>query len=374
MHGTGETVPVSIGILAGGKSRRMGCNKALMELNNETMLARIIHSLSGCGPILVSASEKGIYEQYADNIVYDENRDIGPIEGIRRLVAESDSEYVFICAADMPFVNADIVTYISQFISSDYDCFVIADEEHIHPLCAIYSKRILSAVNEAISEGRYRLTEILKRVRCKYISIEQTKLDKKVLKNVNTREEYIRLSFPVVFAVSGYSNAGKTWLIEKLINGFIGSGYSVGVIKHDGSDHIAYADGTDTFRCMERGAVSTAVYSDTAYVLTGRNGSCEDLIEYMKRESPPPDVIILEGMKGSKYPKVEIVKRSVWPRSEADPETLICISTDCISPSEVKCPVFAPDDAAGIFSCISDYFGIGGEVINKDADYETDQD
>ncbi len=356
MNNMSDKVPVSVGILAGGKSRRMGSDKALIELNNETMLARLIRELSGCGEVFVSASEKGAYESFGARVVYDENRDIGPIEGIRRLVSEAESEYVFICATDMPFINAGIVDYIREFISSDYDCFVITDDEHIHPLCAIYSKRILGAVEEAIQEGKYRLREILDRVRCKYISIAPTKFDKKILKNVNTKEELISLTLPVIFAVSGYKNTGKTWLIEKLINEFIRRGYSVGIIKHDAGDHIVHAQSTDTFRYKAAGAAITAVFSGTEYVLTGGKRSVDDLIGDLRRQSEPPDIIILEGFRDSEIPKIEIVKKSVSPHIASSFETLICISTDCILPCDVTCPVFAPDDVTGIFSCITDYF------------------
>ena len=359
----------SIGILAGGKSSRMGQNKALMEFHNETMIERISKEFSDFGEVLVSASQRGIYETEGVRVVYDEHDSIGPIEGIRRLISEAEKEYVFICAADMPFVNSDIARYIAEFISSDYDCYVISDEERVHPLCAIYSKSVLPVIEELIEEGKYRLIEIFNRVRTKYISLSFTSFDKKVVKNVNTRDEFLQCLLPVVFAVSGYSDSGKTWLIEKLINFFILSGYTVGVIKHDGQDHIKTVSGTDTDRFSEAGAVYTAVCSDSMFLFSGRNQegkalSADLLIREMEALTPPPDIIILEGYKHSSYPKVEIVRsaaasKHVIPKSVADPDTLICIATDCLSPDDVACPIFETDDIEGIFSCIKRFFGLG---------------
>jgi len=398
--------PFSVGILAGGKSTRMGQNKALMEFQNETMIGRISREFSKVGEVLVSASSHGLYETEGVRVVYDEIKEIGPIEGIRQLVSASGEEYIFICAADMPFVNAEIAKYIAEFISSDYDCYVVADEDRVHPLCAIYSKKILPVIEELIREGKYKLMELLNRVRTKYISLEHTDFDRRVLRNVNTKDEFLRLSLPVVFAVSGYKNSGKTWLIEKLINEFILAGYSVGVLKHDGQDHIEEAEGTDTARHRKAGAVSTLVFSDTKYVLTvtnterksgisegfgkrdssqinlcqqnfdqketkeipenSKSSNTESLtdhfadhfIEEMKRQQNPPDIIILEGFKKSKYPKVEIVRSSAVPYSVADPATLICISTDILSPDEVSCPIYGLDDVQGIFSCVREFFSI----------------
>ena len=382
-HGKNSSATAfSVGILAGGKSTRMGQNKALMEYQNETMIGRISREFSKLGEVLVSASARGLYEAEGLRVVYDEAKEIGPIEGIRQLVTASGEEYIFICAADMPFVTVELAKYLAEFISSDYDCYVVADEERVHPLCAIYSKRILPVIEELIREGKYRLMELLSRVRTKYISLEHTTFDRRVLRNVNTKDEFLRLSLPVIFAVSGYKNTGKTWLIEKLINEFIRSGYSVGVLKHDGQDHIIEADGTDTRRHREAGAVSTCVFSDSEYVLTvessyrkhfvtsgtKNSGSesddgaayaqAERLIDEMKSLPEAPDVIILEGFKKSKYPKVEIVRGSVVPHSVADPATLICIATDMESPEEVSCPVYGLSDVPGIFSCIREYFSI----------------
>ena len=188
------------------------------------------------------------------------------------------------------------------------------------------------------------------------ISLSYSCFDKKVVKNVNTRDEFIELSLPVVFAVSGYSDSGKTWLIEKLINFFILSGFSTGVLKHDGQDHIRVAEDTDTQRYKNAGAVITAVYSDSQYLFEGGKVSPGYLIDLFRHHPEPPDIIILEGFKRSGYPKVEVLQRG--RESEADPETLICISSDDLSPDKAGCPVFKADDVRGIFNCILRYFGM----------------
>ena len=357
----------SVGILAGGKSTRMGQNKALMEYNNNTLIGRISKEFKGSYEVLVSAAERGIYEELKLKVVYDEHRSIGPIEGIRRVLMNASEDYVFVCAADMPFVNREIAEYIAEFISSDYDCYVVADEERLHPLCAIYSKKVLPVIEELIAKGRYKLTDIFKAVRTKYISLEHTSFDRKVIKNVNTRDEFLKLSLPIVFTVSGYKNSGKTGLIEKLINEFIGDGYSVAVIKHDGHDSIEEVKGTDTERFRKAGAVCTAVFSDSHYVLSAEREKKEGdawaelMIDQVSRQPSSPDVIILEGFKRSKYPKVEVVRREAYPESVADPDTLICIATDVLSPDSVECPVYDLDDAKGIFCCVKNYFGLGDE-------------
>ena len=298
-------------VLAGGKSSRMGQNKVLMEYQNRRFLDRICEELRGFDEKpCISAAMPGEYEDLGLSVVCDEHREIGPMEGIRQVLIHTSCDYVFVCAGDMPFITGDLVRYMAEFISSDYDCYCMVDEDHIHPLCAIYSKKILPVIEELIEQGQYRLMQILRRVRTKYIRLESSCFDKKQLRNINTREEYESLSLPLIFCVSGVKDSGKTGLIIKLINEFIRDGYRVGVIKHDGHEYA-----------MDQ-----------------------------------------EGLKDSAYPKVEVVRRAVSEHKVCATEHLIAVATDVVTQDAVNCPVYDMNDIAGIYACILGYFGISGRL------------
>lgn len=347
----------SVGILAGGKSSRMGKNKALLKFENTTVIQRTAGEFADVSDIYISAASAGEYEFIGIPVVYDENADIGPIEGIRRVLSAAQNEYVFICAADMPFISRDIARYLTQFICSDYDCYVITDDEHMHPLCAVYSKRVLPVIEELIAEGKYRLREIFALCPTKYVPIDLSCCDRKVVRNINTKEEYNEAVKPFVFCVCGYSDSGKTWLISMLINEFIRDGYSTAVLKHDGHDVFTDAKGSDTYIAEQAGAKATAVFSDTRYCVTlpGKL-SPEGFANMLRDADDTPDVLIIEGMKTSVYPKVEIIRKSVYDKSVCDSDTLICAASDCISPRELSCPVFGLDDVRGIYKCVKDHF------------------
>ncbi|MBR1478165.1 MAG: molybdopterin-guanine dinucleotide biosynthesis protein B [Lachnospiraceae bacterium] len=350
---------LSIGILAGGKSSRMGYDKALLKLNNESMLKRLLREFNECEDVYVSSAGARDYGEISATVIKDENYEIGPIEGIRRVLSEAANEYVFICAVDMPFVTDKLSRYIASFISSDYDCYVLTDDEHIHPLCAIYKKSVLPYIEAMIEEGNYRIRELFKKVPVKYISIEDSCFDKKVVRNVNTRSEYIELQKPFVFCVSGYSDSGKTFLIERLINGFIDEGFSVGVLKHDGHDVFEEKKGSDTQRFLSSGASVVSVFSDTRYSIHYREPEKHDeILQRMSNIKNPTDIIIIEGMKSGHIPKVVLLKENgKWPDPDIN-KPYICIATDGKSPIEADCPIFGRDDIRGLFLCIRDYFGI----------------
>ena len=356
---TTKELPVSVGILAGGKSSRMGKNKALLKFEDTTVIQRTVKEFADVPDMLISAAAVGEYEFIGVPVVYDENADIGPVEGIRRVLSAAQNDYVFICAADMPFISRDILRYLVQFICSDYDCYVITDDEHIHPLCAVYSKRVLPVIEKLIGEGNYRLREIFALCPTKFIPIGLSCCDRKAVRNINTREEYTKAVRPLVFCVCGYSDSGKTWLVSMLINEFISEGYSAAVLKHDGHDVFSDMPGSDTDILRRAGAMAAAVFSDTRYSIsfTGRLDP-EGYVQMLRDREDTPDVLIIEGLKASPFPKVEIIRKSVCEESVCDRDTLICAASDCIRPDELPCPVYGLSDVKKIYLCIKDHFGM----------------
>ena len=181
---------ISVGILAGGKSARMGTNKALLRLGNHTVIERIVAELRGYSEILISAAQREMYAFLDLPVVCDENQSIGPIEGLRRLLITAQEKYVFVCATDMPFIRREVVDYLARFICSDVDCCVLTVGGIAEPLCAIYSKNVLPIIDDMIRQGHYRPREIYKRCSVQYIPLETSGLDPSMIQNMNTPENY----------------------------------------------------------------------------------------------------------------------------------------------------------------------------------------
>lgn len=338
-----------VGILAGGKSERMGQDKTLLRYGGETMLEHLARELSG-GELLISAAQEGDYERFGYRVAYDENRGIGPIEGMRRLLAESESEWMFLCAADMPLLRRELAEYVGEFISSDYDCCVVTSGGRVHPLCGVYSKRVLPVIGEQIAAGQYKLTEVLQRVRTKFVPLEYARFDARMLENVNTPRDYARLFTPRVFCVCGPKHSGKTTLACRLIEAFRGDGYTVAAIKHDGHDCVVDAAGTDTARFTESGAVCSAIFTDTRYALTVREKTePEALIGQIRRLPEPPDVLIVEGLKASNYPKIELM-RGNGGESVCTGAPPMLLATEAPPSNTLTISAFQRDNVTGIYA------------------------
>ena len=340
---------LSAAILAGGHSSRMGREKALLMLNRQRFIDHLIQELSTCSELMISAAHKGDFAEYGIPVVADENRDFGPIEGIRQSLRFSASDYVFICAVDMPFVRKEMMLYLAEFISSDYDAFVFCDEDGVHPLCGIYSRAVLPVAEDLIAKGTYRLTELLARIRTKYVDINTSCFGRESLRNINTPDDYRVIRRPLVFCVSGVKNSGKTHLVERLIHALAHKGMSAGVIKHDGHSFECDVEGTDSDRFYRAGAMATAVFSDSqSFIRMRRQASVDELIHQMS----DVDVIIIEGMKYSSWPKVEVIRKEALGKSVCDSSTLLCVAADTSLSESVPCPVFDLNDTEGILNCV----------------------
>jgi molybdopterin-guanine dinucleotide biosynthesis protein A len=176
-----------------GRSTRMGRDKALLVFNRQTFIDHLIRELSGCREVFISSVIKTDYPDYGLKTVPDEIPDFGPVEGIRQSLRHAETEHVFICANDMPFVRREMIEHLAEFVSADFDAWVFRDEERIHPLCGIYRRTVLPAAQQMIAEDRHRLMELLSRVRTRYVDISAGGFSRDALRNINTPEEYAEL-------------------------------------------------------------------------------------------------------------------------------------------------------------------------------------
>ncbi|MDD7219594.1 MAG: molybdopterin-guanine dinucleotide biosynthesis protein B [Clostridia bacterium] len=131
---------------------------------------------------------------------------------------------------------------------------------------------------------------------------------------------------PFVVAVSGVKNSGKTTFIEKLIPVLKRRGYLTAVIKHDGHQFDPDVMGTDTWRVRKAGAYATGIFSSDQWMIVKKEPHMDEnrLAEFF----PEADIILIEGLKNSDYPKFEIVRKSISQKSVCKKETLLGLVTD----------------------------------------------
>ena len=185
---------ISCAILAGGKNVRMnGQNKAfLTTAQNQTFVERLINELKDFDEVMISCANPEDYEKFNIKLVEDEIKGIGPLGGIYSCLKQAGNEHLFVCAVDMPGIKKELVQFMAQFISSDYDAYIVKTDNKLHTVCAIYRKTLLDAMENSIKNGNYVILNPLDQGSVKYIDLKYSCFGDDVVSNINTFDELAR--------------------------------------------------------------------------------------------------------------------------------------------------------------------------------------
>ncbi len=186
-------------ILAGGRSRRMGSDKALLPLpdNGHTTfvehLATLLTSL--CQEVTViarDADQAASYTFSGVRVVTDKTPDVGPLMGLYTGLSEVQASHALVTAVDMPFVQPEIVSFL--LAQSLDDALVVPMVQNIpQVLFSVYPRSILPKIEARLREGRRDPRSLLDVVPVRYIEEAQLReIDPRLRSfvNVNTPEEY----------------------------------------------------------------------------------------------------------------------------------------------------------------------------------------
>jgi len=183
-------------ILAGGKSSRMGSNKALLPYKGGRFIEAIHRQLAEIfEEVLLVTNNPEQYEFLPCRKVADVYPGAGALAGIHAGLHHSASQAVFAVACDMPYLNNDLVRHLAG--QADTGSVVIPEgPAGLEPLHAVYGKDCLAAIEETILNGEKRILSFFDRVNTIRINTEQiAAFDPSFasFSNINTPEEYFRL-------------------------------------------------------------------------------------------------------------------------------------------------------------------------------------
>jgi molybdopterin-guanine dinucleotide biosynthesis protein A len=144
-------------LLAGGKSSRMGTNKALLEFRGQTLLARGLHTLAAaCGDVTIV----GDHEAFASHgrVVSDIFPGCGPLAGIHTALHHSSAELNLMLAVDMPFISVELLQFLF-LTAQNCDALVTVPRTRrgLQPLCAVYRPDFAAVAARAIQAGNYKV-------------------------------------------------------------------------------------------------------------------------------------------------------------------------------------------------------------------------
>lgn len=160
-------------VLAGGENTRMPVLKSFIEVRGQKIIERNIKITKQLFKEAFIVTNQPEYYSYLGVPLLGDVYDVrGPITGIFTALLNSSSNWVFISACDMPFLNKELIEYMA-LKRDNMDAVVPMLKGKAEPLCAFYSKRLLGAMEKAILTGRKSLRDFLRNKRVQYITVKE---------------------------------------------------------------------------------------------------------------------------------------------------------------------------------------------------------
>jgi molybdenum cofactor guanylyltransferase len=177
-------------LFAGGKSSRMGENKALLPFADKPTLTQYQFEKlqKSFKDVYISTKEPNLFNEIdAMFIVESEYMDIfaptvGFVSAFKQL---KNQEAIFVVSVDTPFINETIFSQLIKCNFNDYDAVIVRTPKGIHPLCGIYSRSIEPALKNMLVTNDHKLGKLLSKSNVKYVDVAE-----ELLFNMNTPKDY----------------------------------------------------------------------------------------------------------------------------------------------------------------------------------------
>ena len=181
-------------ILAGGKSSRMGTDKALLYIEEKKIIEIAAEKLKKVFKKVFIITNNSVDYSFLNFKTYtDIYKNKGPLSGIHSALVNSDTENNFIISCDTPLISSELIKIIIN-TESDKSVIIPKTKRGIEPLCGVYSKQCLPSIkNILLSETKnYCMNHFLEKIDVEYLDMENsfTCYTDDLFFNLNTKKDY----------------------------------------------------------------------------------------------------------------------------------------------------------------------------------------
>jgi len=185
-------------VLAGGQSRRIGTDKALLPILGKPLIVRAVTTLAELSDdLLVVTSSPARYEELGlpARIVADDRPGYGSLMGVYTGLKQARHPHALVVACDMPFLSLPLLRYMIS-LAAGHDVVIPGVDDTLEPLHAIYGKGCLGPIERQLEAGERRIVRFLPEVIVRVVgAAEIDRLDPQRLSflNVNTPEDWSKI-------------------------------------------------------------------------------------------------------------------------------------------------------------------------------------
>ena len=181
-------------VLVGGKSSRLGTDKALLDFEGKPLVARVAEAVrSAAGRVtIVGPLEK--YGHLGLRVIPDPVEDFGPLAGLLAALEDSESPWNLVTACDMPYLDARFLSFLfEEAQAARADILLPVDGSgNPEPLCAVYSLEARSTIRRRVEQGVHKITRAFQGLRVDELAPDRyARFDPegRIFTNLNTLED-----------------------------------------------------------------------------------------------------------------------------------------------------------------------------------------
>ena len=321
-----EFKDVSLLIIAGGQSQRMGEDKRWLEIDGCGMLERLCIKAARVPFVArflcvgqVTPALRQLAEQYDLRLLQDPVQAQGPLPALAQGLAQIPTDYALAVAGDMPFMRLPALAPLlaAAVEHPDWQAILPQTAGRWQPLASLYRRDFAAACEQALQAGERRIRSAIDAVPHGMVAGVEASL----FFNVNTPADFrlacgrmanLLREVPLVTVSAPKSNTGKTTFIERLLPKLEAAGLHVGVVKGDCHGYDVDEKGKDSWRFREAGAQAVAVVSPTGYFVQQRTAKRANLVS-VAMQLQDVDLVLIESRAHGTNPQI-----SLW-RGMAEP-------------------------------------------------------
>jgi len=179
-------------VLTGGKSSRMGTDKAFLKIGSQTLLELALGLAEAAAKEVRIVGPRETFGRYATT-VEDIFRNCGPLGGIHAALKSSKTELNLLLSVDTPFITKGFLSYLISHVATDAEVTVPRVGGRWQPLCAVYRRSFGDIAEVALRSGQYRIDALFGKVAV--LALDETAwqplgFSPLMFRNLNTPEEY----------------------------------------------------------------------------------------------------------------------------------------------------------------------------------------
>ena len=305
---------ISLLIIAGGRSSRLGVDKRFVEVGGVGLLETILRKASAIDfaeKFLCVEDElpdlRELATRYGARLVVDEIKNSGPLSALSTGLSAVGTAWNLAVSADMPFFEFATVAPLTEKFST-LQAVLPEVNGRVQPLAGFYRRELSEVFKREVLNGQRKIMSAVKKIPHELTAVE----DGANFFNVNTvgelklargRAANLQRETPIITVTAPMSGTGKTTFIERLTARLTLRGLKVGVVKSDAHNFNLDMSGKDSFRFQEAGAKVVAVVSKTGWFLVNRTSEHARLYALIKHVECV-DVIFIESRAHGIFPAI----------------------------------------------------------------------